>query len=450
MADFSNQQRYRLIYDDLIDMTSVRSLTRVYLPIIGRDAYTLYLAWATMGETIQPKHRHVDILDQLAMNQHSFLIAREKLEAMGLVKTFKQTTNFATQWAYQIFPPLTTHAFLSDVLLSSLLAHYLGDELFNDLVSDEKVDNTNIPGDDVSKTFFDLVGQESFIKRNHAPLAETNEKNTLSTNIRKATKSLDVNLLSDMLQSYNIKQNVLQKNEVDLMVYKSLYGLTDLELVRVIQATTTPTQQINLPAIKKHLENNFKQSQISQVRSTKIDMNEPTKAPTSAKNTNDPASKIVQIAQSTAPLSFLKNLRQKKNGFVADNEIKALSDIIQMKLVTPEVLNIILYELTVIEKRTTLNKTILQTLVNDWLQNGVTDAVSALQYLQRRNKKQQTRTTQSSNKKWSNTNKNSKQETRPDWENQHGTSVSQSDAKSARAALEAIRARRNKNNPKET
>src|SRR5699024_4821384 len=146
-------------------------------------------------------------------------------------------------------PPLTTRAFLSDVLLSSLLAHYLGDELFNDLVSEEKVDNTNIPGDDVSTTFFDLVGQESFIKRNHAPLAETNEKNTLSSNIRKATKSLDINLLSDMLQSYNIKQNVLKKNEVDLMIYKSLYGLTDLELVRVIQATTTPTRQINLPAI---------------------------------------------------------------------------------------------------------------------------------------------------------------------------------------------------------
>ena len=55
MADFSIQQRYRLIYDELIDMTAVRSLTKVYLPIIGRDAYTLYLAWATLGETPEAK-----------------------------------------------------------------------------------------------------------------------------------------------------------------------------------------------------------------------------------------------------------------------------------------------------------------------------------------------------------------------------------------------------------
>ena len=71
MAEFSIQQRYRLIYDESIDMTAVRSLTKVYLPIIGRDAYTLYLAWGTVGETTEAKNRHVDLLDQLAMNQQS-------------------------------------------------------------------------------------------------------------------------------------------------------------------------------------------------------------------------------------------------------------------------------------------------------------------------------------------------------------------------------------------
>ena len=150
-----------------------------------------------------------------------------------------------------------------------------------------------------------------------------------------------------------------------------------------------------------------------------------------------------------SPLQFLKNLRQKDNGFVADNEVKAISDIAKMNIVTSEVLNIVLYELTVIEKKTTLNKTILQTLVNDWSQNHVTDALSALQYLQRRSKKQQSRQTKQSPKKWSRQNNASKQETRPDWENQHGTSISKADAASAREALAAMRARRKQNNSEE-
>lgn len=142
-------------------------------------------------------------------------------------------------------------------------------------------------------------------------------------------------------------------------------------------------------------------------------------------------------------------MRQKNNGFVADNEVKAISDIAEMNIVEPEVLNIVLYELTVIENRTTLNKTILQTLVNDWAQSDVTDAVSALQYLQRRSKKQQSRQTSQSSKKWSRQNKQSKQETRPDWENQHGTPISKADADSAREALAAMRARRKQNNSEE-
>ena len=447
MADFSIQQRYRIVYDELIDMTAVRSLTKVYLPIIGRDAYTLYLAWATIGETAEAKNRHVDLLDQLAMNQQSFLIARSKLEGMGLVKSYKQTTNFGSQWTYRIFPPMAVRAFLSDALLSSLLAHYLGDELFDELVKDELPDSQKIAGENVSKTFFDLAGQESFVHRNHAPFSTGNHEQGLAQEVREATKSLNLGLMTDMLKSYGIKLRTLQTNEADLMIQKTLYGLSDIELVRVIQATTSPNKQIDLPAIKKSLESNFRKIQVrTKDIATKVQTNEPKQA---SNDESNPAIRLVQTAKSVAPLQFLKNLRQKNNGFVADNEVKAISDIAEMNIVEPEVLNIVLYELTVIENRTTLNKTILQTLVNDWAQSDVTDAVSALQYLQRRSKKQQSRQTSQSSKKWSRQNKQSKQETRPDWENQHGTPISKADADSAREALAAMRARRKQNNSEE-
>lgn len=447
MADLSIQQRYRLIYDELIDMTAVRSLTKVYLPIIGRDAYTLYLAWATLGETPEAKNRHVDLLDQLAMNQQAFLTARSKLEGMGLVKSYKQTTNFGSQWTYRIFPPMAVRAFLSDALLSSLLAHYLGDELFDELVKDELPDSKKIAGENVSKTFFDLAGQESFVHRNHAPFSTSDHEQGLAQEVRKATKSLNLGLMADMLKSYGIKLRTLQTNEADLMIQKALYGLSDIELVRVIQATTSPNKQIDLPAIKKSLEGNFRKIQVrTKDIETKVQTNEPKQ---SSNDESNPAIRLVQTAKSVAPLQFLKNLRQKNNGFVADNEVKAISDIAEMNIVEPEVLNIVLYELTVIENRTTLNKTILQTLVNDWAQSDVTDAVSALQYLQRRSKKQQSRQTSQSSKKWSRQNKQSKQETRPDWENQHGTPISKADADSAREALAAMRARRKQNNSEE-
>lgn len=81
MAEFSIRQHYRLMYDEPIDLGAVQSLTKVYLPIIGRDAFTLYLAWAMMGETPDAQNLHVDLLDQLAISQHDFC---------QLVRTWKE------------------------------------------------------------------------------------------------------------------------------------------------------------------------------------------------------------------------------------------------------------------------------------------------------------------------------------------------------------------------
>lgn len=111
MAEFSIRQHYRMMYDEPIDLGAVQSLTKVYLPIIGRDAFTLYLAWAMMGETPDAQNLHVDLLDQLAISQHDFLSARQNLEGMGLIKTYRQDTSFGSQWVYRLFPPMTMKAF---------------------------------------------------------------------------------------------------------------------------------------------------------------------------------------------------------------------------------------------------------------------------------------------------------------------------------------------------
>ena len=104
MTEFSIRQRYRLIYDEPINLAAVQSLTKVYLPIIGRDAFTLYLNWAMLGESTDAANQHADLLDELAMSQQTFLTAREKLEGMGLLKTYRQETSFWRTVGVSIVP----------------------------------------------------------------------------------------------------------------------------------------------------------------------------------------------------------------------------------------------------------------------------------------------------------------------------------------------------------
>ena len=448
MAEFSIRQHYRLMYDEPIDLGAVQSLTKVYLPIIGRDAFTLYLAWAMMGETPDAQNLHVDLLDQLAISQHDFLSARQNLEGMGLIKTYRQDTSFGSQWVYRLFPPMTMKAFLADTMLSSLLAHYLGDELFQQLVDDIKPKDATIPGVNVSTTFFDMMGNVSFEKLPEAPLNNDDTKSDLQKQLHQSAKSVDVALLTDMLRTFGVPASTIRKHEADLTIVKNLYGLGDVDLVRVIQATITPDNGIDMDAIRTMLKKSY---QSDQRHHTELVTSKPDEVTQTTPDTNvkSPAEAIIQSAKNTAPLVFLKNLREVSGGFVTDAEVKALEDIAQLDKVAPEVLNVMLYELTVVEKKATLNKALLQTIVNDWAQAKVTTAVGALEYLQRRAKSRQTKqekqvASRSNGRQWQRPAQ--VKETRPDWENQTASTVSEEAAQAAKDQLAQLRARRQQTN----
>lgn len=444
MAEFSIRQHYRLMYDEPINLGAVQSLTKVYLPIIGRDAFTLYLAWAMMGETPDAQNQHVDLLDQLAISQHDFLSARQNLEGMGLIKTYRQDTSFGSQWVYRLFPPMTMKAFLADTMLSSLLAHYLGDELFQQLVEDIKPKDATIPGVNVSTSFFDMMGNVSFEKLPDAPLSNDDTKSDLQKELHQSTKSVDVALLTDMLRTFGVSASAIRKHEADLTIVKNLYGLGDVDLVRVIQATITPDNGIDMDAIRTMLKKSYQSEQRHQ---NETGINKPVES-TQNTDVKSPAEAIIQSAKNTAPLVFLKNLREVSGGFVTDAEVKALEDIAQLDKVAPEVLNVMLYELTVVEKKATLNKALLQTIVNDWAQAKVTTAVGALEYLQRRAKSRQTKQEKQvagrTNRQWQRPTQ--VKETRPDWENQTASTVSEEAAQAAKDQLAQLRARRQQTN----
>ncbi|MFO9689238.1 DnaD domain protein [Weissella confusa] len=444
MAEFSIRQHYRLMYDEPINLGAVQSLTKVYLPIIGRDAFTLYLAWAMMGETPDAQNQHVDLLDQLAISQHDFLSARQNLEGMGLIKTYRQDTSFGSQWVYRLFPPMTMKAFLADTMLSSLLAHYLGDELFQQLVEDIKPKDATIPGVNVSTTFFDMMGNVSFEKLPDAPLSNDDTKSDLQKELHQSAKSVDVALLTDMLRTFGVSASAIRKHEADLTIVKNLYGLGDVDLVRVIQATITPDNGIDMDAIRTMLKKSYQSEQRHQ---NETGSNKPVES-TQNTDVKSPAEAIIQSAKNTAPLVFLKNLREVSGGFVTDAEVKALEDIAQLDKVAPEVLNVMLYELTVVEKKATLNKALLQTIVNDWAQAKVTTAVGALEYLQRRAKSRQTQQEKQvagrTNRQWQRPTQ--VKETRPDWENQTASTVSEEAAQAAKDQLAQLRARRQQTN----
>ncbi|WP_371190584.1 DnaD domain protein [Weissella viridescens] len=448
MGEFSLQQHYRVISDTALTLPDIQALTQVYLPIIGHEAFTLYMTLACYPHNDTRTFVHTELLDQAGLTHHSFLDARGRLEGIGLMKTFQQDLTMKTQWVYEMLEPMSTRAFLSDDTLASLLAHYLGEDTLNQLIADTLPEQPAIPGKNVTASFFDLIGADSF-KQMKSPVTKPDRLTPVQKDIKAANKSINLDLMAQMLKSFNVSLRDLKTNEAALLVEKELYGLDDVTLVRQIQQSLTPNHEIDMP----RLRNNLKQQTLANQRQPVSDPLQNTIAEqdvTASSEKQDqpqnPAQVFLEQVKNTAPVAYLKALRQAKGGFITDSELKVLQDIAQLNRLPNEVINVILYELTMVEGRSTISRNLMQTIVNDWSQAGIQNATGAIKYLQERKKKRAE--AQNTNKTRYRNQQPMKNETPPDWKNQKVEAATAEEQAAASRQLAALRAKRKQENHK--
>jgi replication initiation and membrane attachment protein len=112
-------------------------LTYLYLPILGSDCYSLYLGFyhfsSLMGKI--GGFLHSDFLEYIKMKDSDFLMARTRLEAIGLLEVYRkeerdQTSQLKVNYLYQLLPPASPRKFFNDVFLRALLNEALGNKKY--------------------------------------------------------------------------------------------------------------------------------------------------------------------------------------------------------------------------------------------------------------------------------------------------------------------------------
>ena len=146
-----------------INSDDVNVITLLYSPLIGADAYKMYMTLhSLLNRTSLTSHTllHKEILDILGLDRKTFAQARLKLEAIGLLSTYEHEN----EYIFLLKSPLTAKGFLSDGVLGMYLYSILGDSEFRriqKLFQITKVDKTNFVEitasfDDVFKSIEDI------------------------------------------------------------------------------------------------------------------------------------------------------------------------------------------------------------------------------------------------------------------------------------------------------
>lgn len=393
-------------------------LTDLYLPILGTEAFSLYLLlWEKLPikEVITQRKSHAELMSLLGIDLNRFHSARIKAEALGLIRTFEKKDDLGPYYIYQLFEPLSPDEFFKDDLMSIFLYEQVGESKYHLLVNKYAHSDAILKDShEITKDFLevfqlsnsDLINTPTEVKNAQNSFKGTTSVKRPSLN-EKEVAQLDWELISDRIQQlFKINPDDLLENQELILNLHAFYGLDEITLIDLIGKTCDiVNNKIEPNRLKKLVQDRFEKNANISVKK-QISSEESVKAATNNFNRSDQL--VLQQAKSMTPADFLAAQKQKSGGFIGTVESRALRDMAMKTYLPASVLNIMVYY--ILQNSPTLTLPLMETMANDWQQNNIQTPEQALQRItdfqtKPRNPK----------RRYNNNNRNRKVEQATDW-----------------------------------
>ena len=119
---------YTVINKTVITDKDKKIVSMLYQPIIGFSAVSLYYTLISdldKRELFSDDLMHHHLMTTMQLKLEDIIIAREKLEAVGLIKTYMKKDNI-NQYVYLIYSPLDANEFFNHPILNIVLYNNVG------------------------------------------------------------------------------------------------------------------------------------------------------------------------------------------------------------------------------------------------------------------------------------------------------------------------------------
>ncbi|CAJ1178972.1 replication initiation protein [Companilactobacillus crustorum] len=392
-------------------------LTDLYLPILGTEAFSLYLLlWEKLPnkQLVTQRKSHAELMSLLGIDLKRFYEARIKAEALGLIRTFAKKDDLGPYYVYQLFEPLSPDDFFKDDLMSIFLYEQVGETKYH-LLADKYAHSDLILKDsqEITKDFLevfqlsnsDLINTPAEVKTAQSNFNSDNAAPKPSLNENKLPQ-LDWELISDRIQQlFKISPDDLLLNQELILNLHAFYGLDEITLIDLIGKTCDiVNNKIDPDRLKRLVQDRFEKNANIAVKQQET-VTETNDQPTTNLNRSDQL--ILKQAKSMTPADFLAAQKQKSGGFTGTVESRALRDMAMKSYLPASVLNIMVYY--ILQNSPTLTLPLMETMANDWQQNDVQTPEQALQRINDFQNKPR------NPKRRYNNNKNRKVEQATDW-----------------------------------
>ena len=373
---------YKVYKKGIILEDKKKVLTILYQPIIGIDAISLYLTLindinSNLSESDNLTHHH--LMTNMQFNLDLIQKAREKLEAIGLMKTYYKEDNI-NSYLYVLYSPISANEFLNHPILNVVLYNNVGKMEYENIVSKFKTNRLNIKDYiDITCSFDDVFSSvNGYSFENKDIISDKTRKIEIDSNI-------DINLIISGIPRRMTCDKCFNKESVNLIINLAyLYKIDNLNMQGLVRNSINEKGMIDCKELR-NLCRNFYQFENNGKLPTLIYNKQPDHLKEPFGN-NSSISKMIYTFENVSPYDFLKNSYNNAEPTMRDKKI--IENLIIDQQLNPGVVNVLIdYVLKTNNKK--LNKDFIETIAGQWKRLNIETVNEAMEVCRKEHKRVQ-------------------------------------------------------------
>ncbi len=384
---------YTVINKTVINSNDKKIITMLYQPIIGYTATSLYFTLIDdldKLELLSDDLTHHHLMANMQLKLDSIVQAREKLEGIGLLKTYLKKDSI-NHYVYLLYSPLSANEIFNHPILNIVLYNNLGKTEYDKLINYYKIPKFNLKDyTDITSSFDEVFSP--IAGRSNMVCEDIVKKDTNSLILNEC---IDFDLLISSIPQEMVNNRCFSTEIKELINSLAFtYNIDDQAMIALVRDSINEKGTIDKMLLRKNCRNYYQFEEGGRLPTLIYN-----KQPDYLKKPQGEMTKwakMVYTFENISPYDFLK--AKYKGVEPTARDLKLVENLLVDQKLQPGVVNVLLaYVLKINNQK--LNKNYIETIVGQWKRLNIETVEAAMNITLKEHKKIKKMMTKTNNDK---------------------------------------------------
>ena len=357
-------------------------LVLLYQPIIGSQAISLYYTlWSYLdkSELLSNEWTHHHILRDMMISNAELTEAKEKLEAIGLIKTYVKKGNI-NNYVYELYSPITASEFINNPILNMSLFNAVGKLEYDRIIGYFRLPKINLKEyEDVTKKFSDVFDFR-VEPINDNLIYDLKSKNTRKLEI---IGKIDINTILSLISDDILNKKSITKDIKELILKISfIYNYDNDDMIELIRNSISEHHTIDKKLLTENANKYYRYDNLGKLPSL-IYKQQPEYLRKESLDTSN-RSRMIHLFETTTPYDFINS--KYKTGNPTSSDLAIISYLLIDLNLKPGVVNVLVdYVLKINNNK--LIRSFVEVIASQWSKAGIETVEDAMNIAEEEYKK---------------------------------------------------------------